>query len=70
LAADLAEARSYGLASGRAHASKAAGGDGQALLAEGFPGGSDGVQRVALGAAAGCWPLGSADLQDAFPALL
>ncbi len=34
LAADLAEARSYGMASGRAHASKAAGGDGQAILVE------------------------------------
>jgi hypothetical protein len=30
----LAGARSYGMASGRAHSSKAAGGDGQALLAE------------------------------------
>jgi hypothetical protein len=39
-------------------------------LAKHLASGSDGVHRVALGAGAGCWPLGSAHLNDVSAALL
>jgi hypothetical protein len=39
------------------------------VLAERLTGGPHGIQRVAFGAAAGGWPLGSADLHDVLAAL-
>jgi hypothetical protein len=42
----------------------------QVVLAKSLAGGPDGVQRVALGAAAAGWPLGSGDLQDLLAVLL
>ena len=44
--------------------------DGRAVLAKRLASGSDGVQRVALGATATGWPLGSAHLDDPLAALL